>query len=255
MNLLLGIPVIGCLSCNKDLDLPVVVDIPAAFQISMNENLQPGQRPLKVELTSLEVLDCTNYSIDYHLDQGSKKIHLTINDWGLNEPCEPGSGVAKEELNLGFLPDGDYKLLISLKDVVQNDGVLLVRPEHYSIRMETANGILVDPGTLNRLPENTIWGGVFPRVDSVQTLGESFLGGLESIVGPETFSPGIYSSFEINADGKVILHGIDEKGAGSTFVFHFTGNRADLVDLVEYYRFHGDGDLMIYVFDEDGYIY
>ena len=253
--LLLGIPALGCLSCNKDLNLPVVVDIPVAFQIAMNEKLQPGPHPLELELSSLEVLDCTNYAIVYHLEQGSHEIHLTLTDWVLSEPCEPGSGVAKDVLNLGVLPNGDYKLLISLKDVVHNEGILLVRPVHFSIRMETAHGVLINPTTLHRLPENTIWGGVYPKVDSLTTLADSFLNDLTAMVSPDVFSPGIYGPFEISSNQEITLHDGIEKGEGTTFVFNYPGNRDDLINLVNYYRAVGADGLKIYLFDEDGFTY
>ncbi|MBK6619753.1 MAG: hypothetical protein IPG32_02300 [Saprospirales bacterium] len=106
---------LGGLSCKKDQDnLPAVVDIPIAFHIEMKEKLQPGERPLEMELRTLDVLDCSNYGIDYNLNQGAHTIRLTLKDLILEDPCDDMEGVASTTLNFGSPEEGDYKLVVTL---------------------------------------------------------------------------------------------------------------------------------------------
>ena len=246
---------LGALSCDKDPVFPAIVDIPLTFQIEMDELLQAGSRPFLFNLKSVEELDCTNYAIDHVLYQESNLIHLTLKDWDLIEPCEPGYGIATEVLNLGILQPGEFQIVITLQEVVRNEGMLIVSPEHYSIRMETSYGLLFKPNDLFRIPNETIWGGVYPQSDSLSALADDFLSELDAMVESETFTPGVYGPFEIQADQSIEMDDLPEGGDGHNFVYKYQGSRAELIDLVSNYRTLGGDDLHIYLFDVEGYEY
>jgi len=243
-------------SCKTDEDnLPAVVDIPAAFRVQMEEKFQPGDRPLEVALSSVEVLDCTNFTIDYELDQSSLAFLLAIKDFVLSEPCEPGLGVATNRISLGILKPGQYELVISLKDVIRNTGLLIVHPESYSILLETKDGLIVSPNPLCRVPDKAIWGGVFPKTDSLEQLAQDFLSDLRALSQPLSPAPGKYTPFVIEKDLSLTLTQPKAPGDGETFIYRFTGDRNDLADLVENYRTAGGEELVIILSDVEGYSY
>lgn len=248
--------VLGSFSCKTDQDnLPAVVDIPVAFRVEMKEKFQPGKRPLEVVLSSLEVLDCSNYAIDYDLEQSSRKILLAIKDYVLSEPCATGFGIATSRIDLGILNSGQFDLDISLKDVIQNSGHLIVHPESYSILLETKDGLIISPNPLSRIPDNTIWGGVFPKTDSLTQLAQNFMSDLQSLADPIHLTPGTYTSFVVNHNYSLDLTDPKEPGEGEVFVYEFTGDRNDLTDLVHDYRTIGGEGLVIILSDVEGYTY
>lgn len=243
-------------SCKIDKDnLPAVVDIPVAFRVQFMERFQPGPLPLELRLSSLEVMECTNYAVDYELDQGARRIHLTIKDLVLPEPCDSGFGVATSTLNLGPLENGEYELIINLKDVIQNEGLLVIRPESYTSQMETKDGLFISPNPLFRVPDNSIWGGIFPKADSLYLLAESFMADLQALAQPIHMPAGTYTPFTVNPDFTVTLTEPKAPGQGSTFVYRYTGDRSELINLVEYYRAAGDEGLPILLFDSEGYVF
>ena len=248
---------LGGLTCKTDQDfLDPLVDIPIAFRIEMKEKLQPGPRPLELILSSLEVLECTNYTIDYELDQNKSSIRLALKDLILTGPCHPGYAAATNILDLGVLDPGNIDLSISLKDIIRNEGTLDVQPESYSLRLETKDGLMIIPGTLTRIPDNTIWGGVFPKADSLVQLAQSFYAELTQLAQPMHLSSGDYGYFTVNPNFSITITDPEEPGEGGiSFVYRFTGNNEDLIDLVKNYRSLGGHGLTIMLFDAEGNTY
>ncbi|MBK7335212.1 MAG: hypothetical protein IPJ00_03205 [Saprospirales bacterium] len=247
---------LGGLSCKKDQDnLPAVVDIPIAFHIEMKEKLQPGERPLEMELRTLDVLDCSNYGIDYNLNQGAHTIRLTLKDLILEDPCDDMEGVASTTLTFGSPEEGDYKLVVTLKNIIKNEGLLEVNPEHYAIRLETTDGLLISPISLSRIPDNLIWGGVFPQSDSLYLLAETFFSELSILTVPIHLNPGTYTGFRVESHNTITLTAPKVPWQGNTFAFRYEGSRSELINLVEFYRTVGGEGLPILLFDEEGFVY
>jgi hypothetical protein len=243
-------------SCEKIQDEDPVVNVPVTFLIEMEEKLQPGYRPLLFNLKSVEILDCANYQIDYKLEQQKRSIHLTLKDFSLEEPCQPQPATAQGVANLGPLEPGEYKLKITLKDVVQNEGVLSVRPEYYILYMETLDGIFFPEGlTRLRIPGHSIWGGVYPMADSLSALADEFMSELYQSAAPFQLIPGNYGPFSVSIGNAIQLVQPPAPGPGHTFVLRYGGSRNGLINLVEYYRNAGGPGLKIYLFDVEGFEY
>lgn len=252
----LGVWALGCVSCGlPEEDIPAVVDIPVTFQIQLRETLQAGDRPLEIHLMSLENLDCQNYTIDYEYARSGNLLMLSLNDFILNGPCVPGEAVASASFSPGVLNLGYYPMIISLKDVVQNEGSLTVSPEFYSIKLQTSHGILASPHKLYRIPEKSIWGEIYAEPDSLVYLTENFLEELEQASAPLNLQEGYYGYFRIDGDGVLKLSEPTGQEEETTFVRRYQGDREFLIDLAAAYRAEGGAGLTLRLFDAEGYIY
>lgn len=243
-------------SCEKIQDEDPLVNVPVTFLIEMEEKLQPGYRPLLLNLKSVEILDCANYQIDYNLELQKRSIHLTLKDFSLEGPCQPQPAAAQGVVNLGPVEPGEYKLKITLKDIVQNEGVLSVYPEYYILDMETLDGIFFPEGlTQLRIPNHSIWGGVYPMADSLSALADEFMSEIFEFAAPFQLIPGNYGPFSVSIDSTIKLLKPIAPGPGKTFVLRYGGSRNGLINLVEYYRNAGGPGLQIYLFDVEGFEY
>ncbi|MFZ2899748.1 MAG: hypothetical protein WA004_14065 [Saprospiraceae bacterium] len=245
------------LSCSKDDNLPAIVDIPVTFQVQMREKLGAGtgSRPLELHISSVEKLDCQNYQIDFEFSKKGRNISLALKDFILSEPCIPGEGLAKAVANLGWLNKGNYPFTISLKDVIENEGQLVVADQSYTIKLKTTDGILASPATLLRIPDNALWGEVFAASDSVATLAEGFLEELEQISGDLNLQAGNYGFFQIGENGVLMLLEPEGKEKAISFYFSYQGERDVLAGLVSEYRDAGANDLGIRLYDALGTSY
>lgn len=251
---LAALAVVAGLSCKKDANPPAIVDIPVTFQLQMREKLgfPEGRRPLEFHISSMEALDCQNYTIDYSVVQNGKKIHLTLNDFILPGPCSPGEGIAKASFTVGVLGNGNYPLTISLKDLIENEGLIEVTGNAFSIKLQTTDGIWVNPGTLYRIPENTIWGEMIPDTDTASALASAFLAELEPITETLNLKSGSYGYFTIEENGSVVLADTKKGDGNICFYYSYNGGRDELASLVDEYRQAAGGGLLIRVYDSEG---
>jgi hypothetical protein len=245
------------LSCSKDDNPPAIVDIPVTFQLQMREKLGAGagSRPLEFHICSVEKLDCQNYQIDFDFSKKGRNISLALKDFILTEPCIPGGGLAKAVSNLGWLNKGNYPLVISLKDVIENEGQLVVSDQSYTIQLKTSDGILASPATLLRIPGNALWGEVFAASDSVAMLAEGFLEELEQISSELDLEAGNYGFFQIMENGALLLLEPEAREKAISFCFSFQGESDVLAGLVTEYRNAGGAGLIIRLFDALGNSY
>lgn len=245
------------LSCSKDDTPPVIVDIPVTFQLQMREKLGAGSgnRPLEFHIASVEKLDCQNYQIDFYFSRKGRNLFLALKDFILSEPCVPGEGLANAAASLGVLNKDSYPLVISLKDVIENEGQLLVSDQAYTIKLKTSDGILASPASLLRIPDNALWGEVHTPSDSAAAKAESFLEELEQISSELVLAPGYYGFFQIEEDGSLVLL---EPEAGEdviSFYYSYQGGGDELLSLLSAYRNEGGGGLTIRLYDALGASY
>jgi hypothetical protein len=245
------------LSCSKDDTLPAIVDIPVTFQLQMREKLGAGagNRPLELHISSVETLDCQNYQIDFDFSKKGRNISLALKDFVLSEPCITGEGLAKAATNLGWLAKGNYPLVISLKDVIENEGQLVVSDQSYTIKLKTSDGILTSPASLLRIPDNALWGEVYAASDSVATLAEGFLEELEQICSELNLEAGHYGFFQVGENGALLLLEPEAGEKATSFYYSFQGERDMLAGLVTEYRNSGGADLSIRLYDALGNSY
>jgi hypothetical protein len=251
---LLSLSILGAAACQKNDDyLPAVVDIPIAFQVKMQEKLQPGPRPLQFQLSSMEALDCENYTIAYDYERKGQRLNLTLTDFALADPCIAGEGFASTLLDLGVLQPGSYPLTISLRNTIKNKGTLTVSDDLYSLKMETSYGIWTTPTAFHRIPDHTLWGGVFPGADSLAYLADDFVEALRALTSPADLpSSRDFGHFRIDSNGNVVLRDVETPGPGLTFAFHFEGDKREIVDLAASYRALGDPGFLLFLFDAEG---
>ena len=245
--------VLGAAASQKDNDHPPVVDIPVTFQIKMQEKLQAGPRPLQFQISSMEALDCENYTIAYDYDRKGQRLNLILTDFALADPCIAGEGFALTLLDLGILQPGSYPLTISLRNTIKNKGTLTVTEDSYSVKMETSYGIWTTTTPVYRIPDHIIWGGVFTDTDSLVYLVDDFAAALRDL---STLADLPYSRdfghFRIDSNGEVVLKDVEAPGPGLTFALHFEGDERELADLAATYRALGGSNLLLLLFDAEG---
>ena len=163
-------------------------------------------------------------------------------------------GPARAYIDLGALPEGTYTLNFYNGDVKQT-GRLVVSTDSYAIEFADSDIFGVSPLTLNRIPENTIWGYVAYHKQGTATLVDSFL---NDLVGAgavkKSYLPGYYREFEIDAKGAIVqpVPGTTGHYFDKLFIYGYSGDLADIDRLVRQYALNHGADMSIMINAESG---
>jgi hypothetical protein len=152
-------------------------------------------------------------------------------------------GPARAYIDLGPLAEGTYALNLHNGSVVQR-GTLIVTKESFTVEMADNDTFGFVVNTLNRIPENTIWGYVGLSV------AESFIADLIGIGASEkSYIPGFYREFEIDENGNVVQPKEPYENipvSDKYFVLHYPGDLAQIGQLVERYWHEYENYIMVY---------
>lgn len=150
-----------CLTaCQPDDTTPDInIDISDELRIELWEILDANQRMLELRVSTLEELDCENYSISFNLNQTASRSAVSINNILPPHECIPGTAPASNQIELGHFLEGDYAIELNLKNNdITNIGRLKIKPRFYELDMESDYGIYLPWKILKTVPEDLVWG-------------------------------------------------------------------------------------------------
>ena len=217
--------------CNKATE--TVSNIDSEIVITMNES---SSRTLQLYLSTTKIYPCCNYPIDLSWKSSSNIIDVSVKGVIETDFCFTALGPATMSIDLGVLSNGTY--LLNFHDGhLKRSGELIVSSNSFKINF-VDNPIFRFPNTpLNKVPENTIWGLVGYHEQGTASLVQSFFNDLVNLgAEKKKYNSGYYSAFEIDKDGEITYPGaLWGYWFDQPFIFHYSGNIANVDTLVEQY--------------------
>ena len=239
--------------CQSDESIPdVVVNIDPSFSIEMKETLDTIQQKFGIVAKSVEDQDCLNYGIAYSFDRLNGVITVSLNDLVPPADCITGNGPALSEILVGYLVNGLFQIELNIKNTVKNLGTLQVSEESYVLDMESMDGILMQSTTLHRIPAQTIWGYVNYEESDFEIPALEFIQEIEQISAPVSLAQGEYFHFRINAADEVIIPAQPEAPYPNSFIFHYSGEKQSLKDVLDSFRTDFPESLTMKIFTASG---
>jgi hypothetical protein len=234
-GMLLTLLMVGC---KKEMDSSsgTEVKVKKEFDIQLWEKLTPTGSELQMIVNSIEPQACPNIHLDYYVSTTDNKVTVTLKSFSVPTSCTGPLTRTSDTLNIGHLPNGNYKLSINLKDVVLNNGSISVNPNLYVVDLQSENGISMPFKQLARIPENTIWGYV-NHESSVTNKAQAFMDSLKTICQTTALLNGRYGHFDVvNESLKMPSTTQYTYPITTTFFFKYEGTEDKLNRLIQHFR-------------------
>ncbi len=218
----------ACQSENTEPD--VNIDILDELKVELWEVLGASQRMLEFRVSTLENLDCENYSISFSLNRSENSAIISINNILPPHECAPGIAPASNQIEMGHFPEGEYSIQLNLKNnEIINVGQLNIRPRFYELVMESAHGIFLPWKLLKTVPEDLVWGYLTVEEEEDEN---DILEAFDNTIAPWTeevgLSQGEYGYFKIEGGTAVSIHNQREAITENIFLLKQTGTQGEL---------------------------
>ncbi len=236
-------------SCKKTDNNPISTPIVMNLHQMLDTN---GRKPYIYISFETGMYPTLNYSLDYKTSVDGNNVYVEFTN-----VTNPGMGLtmmgpAKGYILLGALNSGNYQLNFKNGSATYRP-MLVVTDSNFSVLGAGTSGMSFKTTTLNKVPANTIWGHItssaarLPSVDSVISALEAM--GAQTYSGPI----GNYELYTISP-GMIPDTGYDEPKARN-FIYHYTGNCANIDSLVKRYRYVPLSELYVMVYASNGRSY
>lgn len=240
----------------EDTNPDINIDISDELQVELWEVLDESQRMLELRVTTLETLDCENYSISYALTQPGNSTSVSINNILSPHECISGNAPAFDQISLGNFQEGEHPIQINLRNnEITNIGQLIVRPRYYQLEMETHHGIFLPWNILKTVPEDLVWG--YLTIDDANTTEQNLIfeefniriAPLTEVIG---LSQGEYGYFKIESGNPIAIKDQQETITKNIFLFQQNSTRAELKEALDSMRIEFGNQVSIKTFLSDG---
>jgi len=171
-----------------------IVQIPGTFELQFHEEIGHLTRSLVLDLNTLRYYECKNYSILTEKEYVDGVLEISLKDVLPPETCISGNEQAHDTISLGYLIEGEHPIRFKVKSVIENDGVLHVQADRYTLEMESEDGLEIKRYELMRLPENLVWGYISYE-SSLTDIANSFLNELNALTSAADLADGDYAYF------------------------------------------------------------
>lgn len=243
LGLLLAAIGVGCKL--SDIEDPIVVSkVEKEFFVEMREQLGPSPRNLSILLRTIKVQDCLNSGIRYDLAEMPSRIRIDIDGIRTPTDCMPGAAPARETIDLDPIAPTLINFDINLKNTVNNQGLLGITQDAYTLDLETEEGLVLVNKQLRRIPDLTIWGYVTYTTVQGQVHAANFVNELAGISDITSFLTGSYGHFTV-LPSSIQISGSPSTPNIRTFVHRYSGNMDDLRNLVQSHRNQPDVNIEI----------
>lgn len=218
----------------------VNVNIENEFRILLWETLEEDERTFSFKVETIKAEYCENTLIDVAPSIVGSDIAFTIHD--IPSPdCPAPIFMADADVEVGELDPQMYSLIISLKNVVQNEGTLTAEDDFYELKMKELNGIIVPEKRLYKVPQNTIWGYIASDNTNADSVADGFLNELYDLTDSQEYMDGYYGYFSSENNELTILDHNISKSSIRTFGLAYDGDNDDLINILSTYRSQNAG--------------
>lgn len=193
-----------------------IINISADYVIELSQSLQLGPNLLMINVRSTEMKNCKNSYIDMNTNIAGDQIQLILGEIIHADPCDEISGYVEAQSSFELSPR-QYNINISLKNVVQNHGIIDVHLDRYQLNLETENGILLKEPIVKIIPDGYAWGQIkLADQDHLSTLNDVIVEVQEANI-PHNLDDGNYGYFIIR-DGQILLSQEDKHEGIEVFI-------------------------------------
>ena len=222
----------GCKDDSSEAEVKILVQ--NEFNLSMKEDLGAATRTLGLRVKTIKAEFCENTIINVSPNINNDLLYISIQDIPTPD-CSSPIFFAAANVVLGVLEPQNYNLKITLKNVINNWGVLEVADDYYEIDMIDSDGILIKENRLYKIPKNTIWGYVaFENIN--QSVANNFINEVSGVSSARAYQDGYYGYFSVENNDLTILEEDFLHSKTNTFGFDFQGEVNDLETILSSYR-------------------
>lgn len=235
----LGIVALVCAcgwGCKLDQgDKDVIVKVDPEIRIGMQEELD-SIRSFSLIFTTIEAQSCSMNTFNYNSGRIGSQLSLDL--FGIQEipNCQTGPGQVSGKTSFDYLPNGLYNLTLNLKNTVTATGQLNVSTEKYELEVEDGLGFTPGQATLNRVPQQVVWGYVAFKDATYSGDAQMFLNEVKGKMETTTLAKGDFGYFAVDGIGRLTLSNSPDYSNLTTFYGKLVGDIGSLTALLENYR-------------------
>ena len=148
---------IGFVSCSEDLETHSVINVGEQYEIQLNQTLSEDGGLPTLDITTLEPQMCTNTHISLQTIISEQKIKIFLNDLFVEGECIPGNHIISEEVLLETQKQA-IPFEISLKNAIDNKGMLHSGAEEFELVLNQFDGLKISKTHINRVQPGMLWG-------------------------------------------------------------------------------------------------
>jgi hypothetical protein len=210
---------------------------------------------LRFVIRTTEPYPCSNAQIKSEAGLSQDFIDLTIN--AIEDPvdCDSVEQVLVQTNDFFPVTDDVYYLNLSLRNVIDNSGSVHIYNDRIEMDVMDPSGIIIEPSTTWRLPENTIWGFAQSNENDFNGVLIDFVTDLSIMSKSIVLKEGTYSGFQVNASGVLSFNDIAPSMSLQTFYFKFEGQDSEISDLLQSYRSDHGSKAQFFIYNTDGRIF
>lgn len=203
-NLILASAVlIGLFSCGGEEDLaPVNQELEVVLSLWQTLPVEPNN--LQLLITNASAADCTNTELLFEFTGGGSTADLEIMGFSRPSDCVDGDGFVTTAIDL--VSDQVEKNINITNRGELSEGKMRISDTALEMRFLETNSIMLEEETLNRIPENLVWGYITATADETTDINQ-----LLRAEFPDAFidsaltdlAPGYYGHFTIGMDPSI----------------------------------------------------
>ncbi len=216
------------------------------------EELPAGTGDLHFYFVTDNEYECMNFPIRYELQSDDLGVNVYLKDVEEISTCLTPGGAAYADINIGNFLAGSYPLTIKVGDV-ENIGMLTVTESQCIITIDNPQMLTLLHDTVQRVPEDLIWGLVGYNLSSSAGVANAYLDSIQKVgAQPVELVPGDYGYFEIDTAGKIVAP--DNLGYKyiKTYVYNYNQAWETLEEIVNYYSVYNPHTFIIYLYNSEG---
>ena len=110
-------------ACQKDVGVQDIINLQPEFELMINQSLSEEGGEPSLLIRTIDEQECSNSYIAYQKILGDAGLTLRLNSVGQEGACEKENVIIEEDVILDF-STGTQPLVVSLRDIVSNDGFI-----------------------------------------------------------------------------------------------------------------------------------
>ncbi len=199
-NLILtSVLLIGLFSCGGDENLaPVNQELDVVLSLWQTLPVEPNN--LQLLVTNADVADCTNTELLYDFTDGMT-ANLDIMGFSRPSDCIDGDGFVTTAIDL--VSDQVERTINITNKGELSEGRIRLSETALEMSFIETNSIILEEATINRIPENLVWGYITATADETTDINEVLqLEFPDAFIDSALFdlAPGYYGHFTIGMD-------------------------------------------------------